>query len=117
MIRRPPRSTLFPYTTLFRSNMPQQKGNRNMINALDHRKPDYPIEKLFVARWSPRAMTGEPLSDKEISTLFEAGRWAPSTYNEQEWRVLFFRRRTPHRAAVFLLLVRRQPTRWPQPHL
>src|SRR2546430_4579058 len=24
MIRRPPRSTLFPYTTLFRSNSPQQ---------------------------------------------------------------------------------------------
>src|SRR2546423_3267038 len=25
MIRRPPRSTLFPYTTLFRSNLPQPK--------------------------------------------------------------------------------------------
>ena len=36
-----------------------------MINALDYRKPDYPIEKLFVARWSPRAMTGEPLSEPE----------------------------------------------------
>ncbi len=46
-----------------------------MINALDHRKSDYPIEKLFVARWSPRAMTGEPLSDAEIRTLFEAARW------------------------------------------
>src|SRR2546430_8540236 len=28
MIRRPPRSTLFPYTTLFRSNM--QDGNLNL---------------------------------------------------------------------------------------
>src|SRR3712207_7594054 len=27
MIRRPPRSTLFPYTTLFRSGVPQTKAN------------------------------------------------------------------------------------------
>src|SRR3712207_8501706 len=26
MIRRPPRSTLFPYTTLFRSGLPSKKG-------------------------------------------------------------------------------------------
>src|SRR5256885_11326750 len=28
MIRRPPRSTLFPYTTLFRSCSPHSRGNR-----------------------------------------------------------------------------------------
>src|SRR2546429_1335453 len=28
MIRRPPRSTLFPYTTLFRSSPPGQRGGR-----------------------------------------------------------------------------------------
>src|SRR5258708_29758698 len=28
MIRRPPRSTLFPYTTLFRSLLAQQRGGR-----------------------------------------------------------------------------------------
>src|SRR5256885_6801725 len=28
MIRRPPRSTLFPYTTLFRSQCPQQHGGQ-----------------------------------------------------------------------------------------
>src|SRR5256885_14924687 len=28
MIRRPPRSTLFPYTTLFRSPGPAQRGHR-----------------------------------------------------------------------------------------
>src|SRR6188508_1421174 len=76
-----------------------------MINALDHRKPDFPIEKLFVARWSPRAMTGEPLTQAEINTLFEAARWAPSTYNEQEWRFLYARRDTPQWADFFDLLV------------
>src|SRR3712207_9016615 len=29
MIRRPPRSTLFPYTTLFRSSKADQRGHRN----------------------------------------------------------------------------------------
>src|SRR2546421_3064442 len=28
MIRRPPRSTLFPYTTLFRSQRPRRRGGR-----------------------------------------------------------------------------------------
>src|SRR3712207_7298465 len=30
MIRRPPRSTLFPYTTLFRSRRPQRRLKRNL---------------------------------------------------------------------------------------
>src|SRR5256885_12028574 len=32
MIRRPPRSTLFPYTTLFRSNMCQTDNNLDMLS-------------------------------------------------------------------------------------
>src|SRR5438067_1905914 len=59
------------------------------------RKSDHPVEPLFLRRWSPRAMSGEPLSEAEILRLFEAARWAPSTYNEQEWRFLYARRATP----------------------
>src|SRR5258708_12225479 len=33
MIRRPPRSTLFPYTTLFRSNIALLKREKEMIEA------------------------------------------------------------------------------------
>jgi nitroreductase len=76
-----------------------------MTSALDFRTPDYPIETLFAARWSPRAMSGEPLADGEIRTLFEAARWAPSTYNEQEWRFLYARRDTPQWQTFFDLLV------------
>jgi nitroreductase len=76
-----------------------------MINALDFRKADYPVESLFLRRWSPRAMSGEPLSDAEMRTLFEAARWAPSTYNEQEWRFLYARRDTPLWPVFFDLLV------------
>jgi len=69
------------------------------------RKPDHPIESLFLKRWSPRAMKGEGLSDNDLLRLFEAARWAPSTYNEQEWRFLYAHRSTPHWGQFFHLLV------------
>src|SRR3712207_7833488 len=36
MIRRPPRSTLFPYTTLFRSIEPRTERNRNARARCEH---------------------------------------------------------------------------------
>jgi nitroreductase len=63
---------------------------------LSHRRADHPVESIFVSRWSPRAMTGEAISDAELNSLFEAARWAPSTYNEQEWRYAYARRDGAH---------------------
>jgi len=48
-----------------------------------------------VERWSPRAFTGEDISQQELNSLFEAARWAPSSYNSQPWRFLYARRGTP----------------------
>jgi nitroreductase len=76
-----------------------------MKNALEYRKADHPVEPLLVVRWSPRAMSGDSLTDEEMLTLFEAARWAPSTYNEQEWRFLYARRGTPQWPTFFDLLV------------
>lgn len=74
-------------------------------NPEDHRTANHPIEPIILRRWSPRAMSGEPLDKREIHTLFEAARWAPSSYNEQEWRFLYARRDTPHWQTFFDLLV------------
>lgn len=60
------------------------------------RTADYDIEEFFMDRWSPRSFTGEPISDEELMTLFEAARWAPSCYNDQPWRFLYAKRDTPH---------------------
>ena len=73
--------------------------------AEDFRKADHPIEALFLRRWSPRAMSGEPIAEGQMLSLFEAARWAPSTYNEQEWRFLYARRDTPQWPLFFELLV------------
>ncbi|NNJ27483.1 nitroreductase family protein [Alienimonas chondri] len=73
-------------------------------NALPVREADHAIEPLFLKRWSPRAMSGEALAEDQLMRLFEAARWAPSTYNEQEWRFLYARRETPHWTDFFNLL-------------
>src|SRR5256886_13920155 len=39
MIRRPPRSTLFPYTTLFRSNIPRESAKELIVHARPHSRP------------------------------------------------------------------------------
>ena len=49
-------------------------------------------------------MTGKPITEAEMMSLFEAARWAPSTYNEQEWRFLYARRETPQWPLLFALL-------------
>src|SRR2546429_5425068 len=43
MIRRPPRSTLFPYTTLFRSNKPTQEGQYQHFKAIAEAVGDLPV--------------------------------------------------------------------------
>src|SRR5881296_1664095 len=57
-----------------------------------HRKSSYDIHPLILNRWSPRSMTGESLRDEELFPLFEAARWAPSSFNGQLWRFIFARR-------------------------
>ncbi len=72
---------------------------------LQHRKADHPIESIFIKRWSPRAMSGQPIADAHLMSLFEAARWAPSTYNEQEWRYLYARNGDQHWQTFFNVLM------------
>jgi nitroreductase len=55
----------------------------------NRRKPDWDIDSMFVDRWSPRGFSDEPLTERELQTLFEAARWAPSCYNEQPWLFVY----------------------------
>src|SRR6185436_18855688 len=69
------------------------------------RTADYPIEPMFLERWSPRAMNGEAVSPEHLMQLFEAARWAPSSANAQPWRFLYARAGTPFFPSLFDLLV------------
>ncbi|MCY1010568.1 nitroreductase family protein [Nannocystis pusilla] len=53
------------------------------------RTPDADVHPMFLDRWSPRAFRPEPLTDAQLASLFEAMRWAPSSYNEQPWMVVY----------------------------
>jgi nitroreductase len=65
----------------------------------------YSINPLILSRWSPRSMTGEELGDDDIMSLFEAARWAPSSFNNQPWRFIYAKRNTEHWDRLFNLLV------------
>jgi hypothetical protein len=76
-----------------------------MIKGSEVRQADHPIDALFLDRWSPRALSGAAISPRELMTLFEAARWAPSSYNLQPWRMLYAYRDTPSWSLFFDLLI------------
>ena len=69
------------------------------------RTADYPVDKHFLERWSPRAFTGESIPEAELFTIFEAARWAPSSYNSQPWRLVYARRESPNWDKLLGLLI------------
>jgi nitroreductase len=49
-------------------------------------------------------MTGEDIDDHDLTSLFEATRWAPSSYNNQPWRFIYAKRNTESWNKFFNLL-------------
>jgi nitroreductase len=76
-----------------------------MIKGSSQRRSAHPVNPLFLDRWSPRAMSGAPLSAAELLALFEAARWAPSSMNFQPWRFLYAHRDSDFWPAFLGLLV------------
>src|SRR2546429_6062793 len=76
MIRRPPRSTLFPYTTLFRSvsanhdigayiNLLRRDGNITLVGA-----PEKPFAvSAFGLIMGRRSLSGTPIGDRKSTRL------------------------------------------------
>src|SRR2546425_5657563 len=71
MIRRPPRSTLFPYTTLFRSG---DAGDRNHSSPSkrSNQSPFHSLEQVFFELLGPSSATREKHSESD-SKRYEAG--------------------------------------------
>ncbi len=74
------------------------------MTTVANRTADHEIHPIFLERWSPRAFTGEAISETELMRIFEAARWAPSSYNSQPWRFVYARRDTPHWEPMLSLL-------------
>lgn len=58
------------------------------MNTQKHANPDYPIHELIAKRWSPYAFADRRVSTENLRSLFEAARWAASSYNEQPWNYI-----------------------------
>ena len=57
--------------------------------------PDHPIHELVARRWSPYAFTAQSVSEDDLRSLFEAARWAASSYNEQPWSYIVATKANP----------------------
>src|SRR3712207_4062409 len=68
MIRRPPRSTLFPYTTLFRSSMPRLPSPPGALSAAQLRAIDRAVRSQ---RQQIAAMTAQLQAFDEQLAVFE----------------------------------------------
>ena len=55
----------------------------------------HPIHDHAAERWSPYSFVPEPVAAADLAALFEAARWAPSSYNEQPWSYIVATRADP----------------------
>src|SRR3712207_8084227 len=75
MIRRPPRSTLFPYTTLFRSELDRAGGRVHPVVAVDRRDAagersgEGVEQRRLLAQARPRPEPVWPLQDRKSTRL------------------------------------------------
>jgi len=56
---------------------------------------DTPVLDAIFSRRSIRKYTDEPVTRDDITTILEAGQWAPSGLNNQPWRFMVIRRDDP----------------------
>jgi nitroreductase len=59
---------------------------------LKEARTEHDVLPLIRKRFSPRAFSGDTLTDDELLTLMEAASWAPSSMNEQPWRFRYAHR-------------------------
>lgn len=64
-------------------------------NMVKRASTGHPIHELIVRRWSPYAFDSRPVPKTDLLSLFEAARWAASSYNEQPWRYLVATKEEP----------------------
>lgn len=66
------------------------------MNAHKQAKPDHPINELISHRWSPYGFSDRAVSAEDLRSLFEAARWAASSYNEQPWSYIVATNENPN---------------------
>jgi nitroreductase len=58
------------------------------VSRLKQAPPVDGVLPIIHQRWSPRSFSTREVSSADLAKVFEAARWAASSYNEQPWRFL-----------------------------
>jgi nitroreductase len=62
--------------------------SKEEVNQVKHAPKVEGVLPIFHSRWSPRSFSDREVSPADLAKVFEAARWAASSYNEQPWRFL-----------------------------
>lgn len=73
---------------------------------------DYTVDNLIASRWSPYSFADRSLSDEDLRSLFEAARWAASSYNEQPWSYIVAKKEEPNEFERLLSCLVEANQRW-----
>src|SRR2546425_12923585 len=73
---------------------------------------EYPITEILRRRWSPRAFSDRIVEPEKLQSLFEAARWAPSSFNEQPWYFVMATKEKPEEHARLLSCLAESNQRW-----
>src|SRR5881275_108783 len=73
---------------------------------------DAPIHELLRNRWSPRAFADQAIPQEVLRSLFEAARWAPSSFNEQPWAYIVATKENPEEHAQLLNCLLEKNQQW-----
>ncbi len=72
----------------------------------------HPILPVLAERWSPYGFEDRPVSETDLRSMFEAARWAASSYNEQPWNYLVATRDNPLEFGRLLLCLAEANCAW-----
>lgn len=75
---------------------------------------DHPVHDLIRRRWSPRAFADREVEKDKLASLFEAARWAPSSFNGQPWHYIVATKDDPPAFARLRDCLRPQNIQWAQ---
>jgi nitroreductase len=73
---------------------------------------DHPIEEILKRRWSPRAFSDRLIETEKLQRMFEAARWAASSFNEQPWSFIVATREKPDEYAALLSCLTEKNQQW-----
>src|SRR5256885_8981218 len=111
MIRRPPRSTLFPYTTLFRSRQSSPRGSSRRVLVQEFLLAVVPVPRCASLSLAHREPMPRPISDNMWQSIADKRKPESSTYGRrpklttpnESHEVLALRRIVPWIAVVGVL--------------